>query len=100
VRPCDTSKQCLWLGTSQYCHSCRNACANPNCFADSCVECYAVRCVNANAYCDCDSYNTTIAVAYALFTGIAYAYDTTITDAYSYGNRFTDAYTGAAQGNA
>jgi hypothetical protein len=50
VRPCDASKQCLWLGPGQYLNGCRNTCANPNCFADSCVKCYAVRGVIANAY--------------------------------------------------
>jgi hypothetical protein len=61
-----------------------------------------MRGVNSNAYCYCDSYNTTIPVAYPFVTRFAYPYDTTITDAYAYGNRFTDAYTycnGATQGN-
>lgn len=51
-----------------------------------------MRAVNANAYCDCYSYDTTIPVTYTLVTRIAYPYDTTITDADAYGNRFTDAY--------
>jgi hypothetical protein len=51
-----------------------------------------MRAVNANAYCDCDSYNTTIPVTYTIDTGIAYPDDTTIPNANTYGNRFTDAY--------
>ena len=42
-----------------------------------------MRAVNANAYCDCDSYNTTIPVTYTIDTGIAYPDDTTIPDSYA-----------------
>lgn len=57
----DTSKQCLWLGTHRYRRGCRNAAANPNRVADTCVQRYSVRSDNAiaHSYTDGDSYSAT-----------------------------------------
>jgi hypothetical protein len=58
VRRPDTTKQRLWLGTSQYRNGCRNAATNANRFTDSCVKRYSVRGDNTNAYAKraCDAY--------------------------------------------
>ena len=46
----DTSKQRLWLGTSQYRGGRRDAASDPNSHADSCVISNAVRGWNTNTY--------------------------------------------------
>jgi hypothetical protein len=104
VRPCNTSKQCLWLGPGQYRGGCRpHATANANCFADSSVDRYSVRGDDA----DTESYGDDYAYAHTDTFSHAYCYDTTITDAYAEFAWITYAYSNgyghcdsAAQGNA
>ena len=45
-----TAKQRIWVGPNRYRGGCRNAGANANCFANTCIKRYSVRGVNANAY--------------------------------------------------
>jgi hypothetical protein len=52
-----TAKQRVWLGTDRYRGGCGNAGANANGFANTCVERYAVRGVNANSYSDSFSHS-------------------------------------------
>jgi hypothetical protein len=73
VRPCDTAEQRLRMGTNQYRSGCRNAAANPNRVANSCVKRYAMRADNANAYSEY--------VAYTYCYSYSYRYDTAIPDA-------------------
>jgi hypothetical protein len=88
VWPGGTSKQRLWLGTSQYRDGCRNTAAN----ADSDSKWYAntftdsLRGGNTNTDGDCYAYRHTYCYTYSY----AYSNPSTKPDAYTYGHAYSD----------
>ena len=98
MRPCDTSKQCLWMGTSQYRSGCRNAATNPNRCAQSCAKRDSLRGRNANTYSDPDCNTAADTYTYLNADGDTYANAFTDsdlnTDTYGDGHSYS-----SAQGN-
>jgi hypothetical protein len=103
VRHGGPAKQCLWLGANRYRGSCRYSGANPNRFADSCVERYSLRADNAYAYAERTSFHTHgDANGDTYDNPYSHTYGDTNRDscnAYAYTQRDADAYTKSATGH-